>query len=86
LDFLFFYTVRYSTLLHLPPLRFHTVSEDSGIELRTVAPLALTEAPGCSIPVYWFARGGERHFSLELPDLRVFLHQHASQALQLPAQ
>jgi hypothetical protein len=33
--------VRYSTLLHLPPLRFHCV-EDAGIETRTVATLALT--------------------------------------------
>jgi hypothetical protein len=39
-NFLFIY-VRYSTLLHLPPLR-STVSEDAGIRLRTVASLALT--------------------------------------------
>jgi hypothetical protein len=37
--FLFFY-VLHSTLLHLPPLRC-TVSEDDGIEPRTVAALAL---------------------------------------------
>jgi hypothetical protein len=33
----FFFNVRYSTLLHLPPLRFHCASEDAGIEPRTVA-------------------------------------------------
>jgi hypothetical protein len=33
-------TVRYSTLLHLPPSD-STVSEDAGIELRTVATTAL---------------------------------------------
>ncbi len=42
-DFFFFFLlyVRYSTLPHLPPLRF-PVSEDAGIEPRTVATLALT--------------------------------------------
>jgi hypothetical protein len=30
-----------STLFHLPPLRFHCVAEDVGIEIRTVATLAL---------------------------------------------
>jgi hypothetical protein len=38
-DFLIFsFHVRYSTLLYLPPL---TVSEDAGIEPRTVAKTAL---------------------------------------------
>ncbi len=36
---IFFY-VLYSTLLHLPPLRY-TVSEDAGVEPRTVATSAL---------------------------------------------
>ncbi len=42
-DFLYFFLfyVRYSTLFHLPPLRFHCV-EDAGIEPRTVAITALT--------------------------------------------
>ncbi len=35
-----FFHVRYSTLLHLPPLR-STVSEEAGIEPRTVATTAL---------------------------------------------
>jgi hypothetical protein len=37
----FFFHVRSSTSLHLPPLRFHFVSEDAGIEPRTVATTAL---------------------------------------------
>jgi hypothetical protein len=40
LNFFFFY-VRYSTLIHLPSLRFYFVSEDAGIETRTVATTAL---------------------------------------------
>jgi hypothetical protein len=31
----------YPTLLHLAPLRFHSVSEGAGIEARTVETLAL---------------------------------------------
>ncbi len=38
---IFFMYVLYSTLLHLPLLRFHAVSEDVGIEPRTVATSAL---------------------------------------------
>jgi hypothetical protein len=38
----FSFYVRYSTRLHLPPLRFHCEGGDAGIELRTVATLALT--------------------------------------------
>jgi hypothetical protein len=37
----FLFYVRYSTLHHLLPLRFSTVSEDAGIESRTVATTAL---------------------------------------------
>jgi RsiW-degrading membrane proteinase PrsW (M82 family) len=37
---IFFFYVMYSTLLHLPPHR-STVSEDAGIEPRTVATSAL---------------------------------------------
>jgi hypothetical protein len=37
----FLFYVRYSTLFHLPSLRFHCV-EDAGIEPRTVATTALT--------------------------------------------
>ncbi len=37
----FFMYVLYSTLLYLPPLRYHCVSEDTGIEPRTVAISAL---------------------------------------------
>jgi hypothetical protein len=33
--------VQYSTLLHLPPHRFHCVGENAGIEPRTVATTAL---------------------------------------------
>ncbi len=40
-NWIFSFYVRNSTLLHLPPLRFHC-SEDAGIEPRTVATLALT--------------------------------------------
>ncbi len=39
--FLDFIYLHYSTLLHLPPLD-STVSEDAGIEPRTIATLALT--------------------------------------------
>jgi hypothetical protein len=37
----FFLYVLYSTLLHLSSLRFHCMSEDAGIEPRTVATSAL---------------------------------------------
>jgi hypothetical protein len=37
----FLFYVQYSTLLHLPPLRFHCVGEDAEIELRTVVTTAL---------------------------------------------
>ncbi len=39
-DFLYFF-IRYSTLLHLPPIADSTGSEDAGIEPWTVATLAL---------------------------------------------
>ncbi len=39
--YFFDFVSAFLTLLHLPPLRFHTVSEDAGIEPRTVATLAL---------------------------------------------
>jgi hypothetical protein len=35
------FSVLNSTLLHLPPVRFHPVSENAGIEPRTVATLAV---------------------------------------------
>jgi hypothetical protein len=38
--FLFSFYVRYSTLLHLPPLRLHCSTADAGIEPGTVATLA----------------------------------------------
>ncbi len=41
-----FFYVRYSTLYHLPPLRF-TVSEYAEFEPRTVATLALAVRPSC---------------------------------------
>ncbi len=41
--FWLFLFLRHSTLLHhMPPLRFHCVAQDAGIETRTVATLALT--------------------------------------------
>jgi hypothetical protein len=39
--YFYYFSVRYSTLLCLPPLRYSTVLEDAGIEPRTVATLAL---------------------------------------------
>ncbi len=39
---IFSFYVRYSTLLHLPPLRFHVSEEDAGIDRQDCCDLALT--------------------------------------------
>jgi hypothetical protein len=49
----FLFYVRYSTLLHLPPLRFH-LSEDAGIEPRTVATTALAVSKAKQSGMHYF--------------------------------
>jgi hypothetical protein len=75
--FWIFFYVLYSALLHLPPLRFLSVSEDAGIEPRTVVTSALAvrscihlarSLPHCSARSQVNMTGGS-HFVSLTPEL-----------------